>query len=358
MTNIPPADDGSEIDSDLFEDWLVQAADSKGVSKQELMNQMLSSYWILDELTGLVGETEANTTRQLSPEDSAPASESVSRESERSESTDAASEEKPTETESAEDETMETGSNEDVTEERIREIQLAIRKLVEDQSEAEARASIDEESADSPSADDETSRVVDELRQQCETLGSELDDLESRQDTQFDRLSDELQLALDRVNELEETQERLPDREDIEAIVDDIRTIDGRLEELHTADRELESRMDREFDSIEELFRRVLNTLDDLESELDATTESYQEDLEPIKERIKERKRLEELKNDALNRGVRKGSCERCDRTVDLALLESADCPNCTAHFTGIDDSGWNPLRPATLETGSAPTNR
>jgi hypothetical protein len=353
MTNIPPADDGSEIDSELFEDWLDQAADSKGVSKQELMNQMLSSYWILDELTELVGETEANNnTRRLSTENAKQAPEDESQDTERQESIDITPDKKSDESEPKET----ASSDDDVTEKRIREIQMAIQKLVEHQSTGETQRPVDE-SPDTSSPESEEPGAVSDLQQHCETLDSKLEDLESRQDSQFDRLSDELQLVLDRVNELEHEQDQFADKENISAIAEDIRTIDGRLEELRTADQELESRMDREFDSIEELFRRVLNAFDNLESELETTAESYQEELEPLKKRETDRKKLEGLKTDALKQGVRKGSCERCDQTVDLGLLESPDCPNCAARFTGIDDSGWNPFRPATLETGPVSTD-
>ncbi len=342
MTSDPPADDHGAADSEAFEEWLDQAADSKGVSRQELMNQMLSSYWILDELTGLVGETEFEGRadhRSPGPVESAPKAEGTN---------DSASDD-------SEGEQIENPS----TEESIRGIHAAIQELIEAQTGAESKRSTEvRQFASVPPFDEGIVSVVSDLQRQIGKYESKLDDVETRQDSQFDRFSNEFQLLLDRVEDLERKQDEYAKNDDIDALAAEIGELDGRIEKRRTVDeklesryRELESRMDREFDSIEELFHRLLDALDDLDSELETATESYRDELEPIQQREVDRKRLEELKTDALTREIRRGTCENCGQRVDLALLESPACPGCTARFTGIEDGGWNPFRSPTLET-------
>lgn len=343
MENNSPGEDET-VSSDSFEEWLEHAADSKGVSKQDLMNQMLSSYWILDELTGLVGETRGPNRggaehRSPGPTDSVVTSEAGN---------ETAS--GPTGEETAEAD----GSDDNSIEKNIEAIQASIRELIEDQSAVKREKKADTEATDEEPPDPLDGgvvAVVSDLQRQVGRFESKLDDIEDRQNAQFDRLSNELQLLLDRVSELELNREKFAEESDLDALADDVRNLDDRTRELQTQNHDFEAQIEREFDSIEGLFRRVLDALDDLDSELESTRESYRNELEPIKQRETARQRLEEFKNEALRREVRRGSCESCGQSVDIAMLESRSCPSCQTRFTGIDDSGWNPFKLPMLET-------
>jgi DNA repair exonuclease SbcCD ATPase subunit len=295
------------------------------------MNQMLSSYWILDELTGLIGETEARGGHEVSESSKAVDAEAEGR-----------SADDP-------DGSVET---DDGTAESLGEIQAAIRELIENQARDERRRA-DADALDRPPVFDEgVVAVVSDLQRQVGRFDGDLEDIEDRQDAQFDRLSNELQLLLDRVNELEREQDRFADAEAVAALAGDLEAVKDRVQEVRAANEGLESHVDREFDSVEELFRRLLDAVDDLDSDLDAATASYRDELKPIQGRLSKRDDLKALKTEALRREIRHGNCESCDLRVDLALLESPECPNCAARFTGIDDGGWNPFRSPTLETG------
>ncbi len=350
MTKDPPADDG-DADSEAFEEWLEQAAESKGVPKQELMNQMLSSYWILDELTGLVGQTEFEGNmehRSPGPVESPNPDGGRETESEIPES------------EADSDGAKDEGENAEraSTEESIREIQAAIGELIERQSAVEGQHP---DGVANP-LDGGVVSVVSDLQRQIGKFESKLDDAEARQSSQFDRLSNEIQLVLDRVNELERAQSTFVERGEFEAFVSETESVKTNLESIRTTTEELESRMDREFDSIEALFHRLLGALEELDSELDSVdtelrsaiesaTESYREDLEPLQEREADRRRVEALKTSALQREIRRGTCESCTQTVDLALLESPVCPNCSARFSELGERSWNPLRSPKIKT-------
>lgn len=366
MANNSPSEENGSVSSEAFEEWLQQAADSKGVSKQELMNQMLSSYWILDELTGLVGETNGGATdhRTPGPDEPVDASEDGSDGGHQAPTqSDTESGDEPGTHGGEPPEQASSGS--DSTEESIQAIQAAIRELVEKQPAFDDQQSPGSTDSTSNPLDGGVVAVVSDLQRQVGRFESTLDDLENRQDKQVDRFSTELQLLLDRVGELELERDRYVTERDFESLTSDVgelddrtRELDDRTQELNDRTQELEAetedidaRLEREFDSIEELFRRVLDTIEELDDELDTTSDAYSEELLPIKQRESDREQLQALKEEAIHRDVRRGRCEGCGQSVDLAMLETPDCPNCPARFTGIDDSGWNPFRSPTLET-------
>lgn len=241
-------------DSESFEQWLDQAAESKGVSRQELMNQMLSSYWILDELTGLIGETGAEATaghRSPGPSESASVRDDETQQEDEADVEDAS------------------------TAEGIHEIQAAIRELIEKQA-LDERRQTDGDAFDRPPVFDEgVVAVVSDLQRQVGRFDGDLEEIGERQNAQFDRLSNELQLLLDRVGELEREQDRFATADDLNALAGDLEAVTERVQEVWEANESLESRVDREFDSIEELFRRLLDAVDELDSDLDASTATY-----------------------------------------------------------------------------------
>jgi uncharacterized phage infection (PIP) family protein YhgE len=340
--NDPPEGSGEVNDTELFDEWLDQAADSKGIPKEELMDEMLSSYWILDELTELMRtETERSTAAssttpthrgldtEIDPElDSEPALSTP-------------------ESKDEGDESDEDG----LSEEHLHEFQVAISKLIESQGTVDPRHSSGESQSDSPASTETEDSASRDLHHQVEALDSKLEALDSRQDGQFERLSNELQLILDRVETLERDQDQFVAEDEIDALTSKIQEVDTQLKALRTTDDELASRMEREFDSIEQLFHRVIDALGDVESEVDAVTESQQSEMASLQQREAERKQLEKLKNGALVRGIKKGRCESCAQDLDLGLLESPECPDCGARFIGIGSSSWNPFKPPEIKT-------
>jgi len=51
-SDTPPAD------SDAFQAWVEHTAETRGVDKQELLNQLVSAFWILDEMNGVTADTD------------------------------------------------------------------------------------------------------------------------------------------------------------------------------------------------------------------------------------------------------------------------------------------------------------
>lgn len=355
MTNEVQEDNQEAVDPNIFDEWLSQTADSKGLSKNELMDQMLSSYWILDELTELVDGVE---TGQGSTHPSVGPTELASESNTGAETTGA---DETTEPSSTAGDSPPAGHTETsdatLSEENVREIQTAIRELIETQWTAELPQPSELAEYDSSTPSDQEADSVSEIRDRLDILASDLEDIESRQDSQVERFTSELQLVLDRVDELERQQDQYASKSDIAALSEAIEKLNNRVETLRATTDNLGSEMDDEFDSVEKLFHRMLDALDDLDSDIESATESYKDELQPIQQRQAEQKQLEALKTEAMEHGVRTGVCESCGGDIDLTLLESPTCPNCTDHLIGIDDGGWNPFRSVTFETEGALTD-
>ncbi|WP_299236737.1 hypothetical protein [Natronomonas sp.] len=385
----PSTNDADTVGAESFEAWLTQAAENKGVSRQELMNQMLSSYWILDELTGLVDGADSDRTAGV-PEPGSPERENERPDADRAETgaTGAAESDDLGADREAVAEMVESLSPAylEEIEDNVRTLQSAVRTL---EQRDEAGSSAPELSADAAGsvdgsliaiisymlrqfeeveselmkldrleeieADLEKLDRIDEIEADLEKLDrieeieAELATLRERQDSNVERLSDNLQLALDRVGRLESERDEFVRDDDVDAA---ITAIDDDIEAVKKEQAALEDRIEREFDSIEELFGDLFGSIEEIDDRIEDVSESYREDVPPLTERESEREQLEDLKTEALLNEERNASCGNCNQAIDIGLLESPRCPNCNGRFEGLTDSGWNPFKPPILEAG------
>ena len=58
MTEDPLGRDDASVDSSEFLDWLDQMAEAEGVSREELIESLVSSYWTLDEMLSLMEQAD------------------------------------------------------------------------------------------------------------------------------------------------------------------------------------------------------------------------------------------------------------------------------------------------------------
>jgi hypothetical protein len=388
----PPTNEADAVGAESFEAWLAQAAESKGVSQQELMDQMLSSYWILDELTGLVDGADSERATGV-PEPDSPERENdgpdAGRDEAKTEPTEPAESDDPDDLGADREavaemvESLSPAYLEEI-EDNVRTLQSAVRKL---EQQGEADRSAPELSANAAgSVDGSLIAIISYMLRQFEEVESELmkldrieeieadleklerveeieaelrkldriDEIEDelaalreRQSSDTERLSDNLQLALDRVGQLEAERDEFVRDDDVDAA---ITAIDDDIETVKEEQAALEDRIEREFDSIEELFGDLFGSIEEIDDRVAEVAESYREDVPPLAERETERKRLEDLKTEALLEEERNASCGNCNQAIDIGLLESPRCPNCNGRFEGLTDSGWNPFKPPILE--------
>jgi len=300
------------FDSDALEEWVAETADQKGVSKQQLLDEILSSYWVLEELSGVVTDSEVTTESQQS--EGQPAVESPG--DQRSETTRSAS--------SSTAEFSELKSE-------LQGLRTAIEELSQDR---------DESQDDTPSETGFSS-----LEGQLDTLSSAVVERQTETDNNIETLSEQVDALSERVATIESQLNDGMSLSELESAVG----------QTVSAQTELENRLESEFDSIEQVLQHLLDTTDNIEYRLGAVSESRQEALKPLREQYTIQQELTELKQEALRHDVTTGVCDTCDRKIDLGLLATSACPGCKRRFTGIEKGGWLPFSKATLQTTDQP---
>lgn len=369
-------DDTPTVDTDALGAWVAETAAKKDVSERELLDEILSSYWVLEELSDVVltGETDpdngdrpatrrdayteptrgAATGRDRYPPDSreqppadeesiaaeepsgdeSPPTESTTDEQSAVDEALTADEEPETESESS----TETGSaDEDV---ELSEIEQELGKLrtVIDELATEGSLPTPETAtaagSKEPAPDTASTTDADEETDEFAELTATVTEPEPNSPGVVAELDDELVEIRERLSELEAD-------------------LTGRIAEESDAREELKAWIEAEFDNIEDVLEHLLSTTDNLEYRLGSAIESHREQLKPLEAAQAEREQLRELKNEAIEKGVTTGECDSCGETVDLSLLPAPRCPSCDQGFTGVTDSSWWPFDSATLRTAT-----
>ncbi len=306
------------FDSDALEEWVAETARQKGVSKQKLLDEILSSYWVLEELSGVV--TDSSVTEESRQSEGQPQGESTA------DPQHASTDRQRDATEASQSPSAEFSE----LKTELQSLRTAIEGLSQEQQAKDPADEDDEFSTLEGQLDDLSSAVVErqtETDETVEELSERIDTLDERLGAIESRLDEGLSLA------------------ELEAAV-----------EQNSADHtELEDRLESEFDSIERVLQHLLDTTDNIEYRLGAVSESRQEALKPIRERNEMQDALADLKQEAIRHGVSKGQCDNCDQKIDLGLLEEPSCPSCERRFTGISKGGWLPFSNATINTTDRP---
>ena len=349
------SDDGTPaVDTDALGAWVAETARKKGVSERELLDEILSSYWVLEELSDVVlngdpvaeGSDRPPSQHDRPPEPTArtAAADRQTQDADRQEqSTDTVngSPDRDTPTEShpttEPESTIEAAADEDFElsgiEQELEKLRTVIDELATERSlptpepttpdtnRGESAEPSPAESDDKPDGFEEFTAATTESWSDSRGVVAELDD--------------ELIEIRSRLSELEaELTDRLAEEADERA--------------------ELESWIETEFDNVEDVLQHLLSTTDNLEYRLGSVIDSQREALEPLQAANAEREQLRTITNEAIEKGVDTADCDDCGETVDLRLLPDPYCPNCDQQFTGVTASSWWPFDTATLRTATA----
>lgn len=211
--------------------------------------------------------------------------------------------------------------------------------------------------------DNQLAELQNEQGQRVDQIVEELDELWSEQERQVEQIFDEVQLLSGRLENLDD---RLDDAASSSAVESLSERTDKELEGVHHRTAELEetvremrseydafeANVDAEFDGIESVFERLFDDIDDIEAEFEELRSSYGEDMHALRQQNRRQQRLAELKKRAANIGVTKASCENCDETINIGLLETPRCPHCEQSCVELSKgSGWNPFSSPVLHT-------
>jgi hypothetical protein len=331
------------------------------MSKAELIDEMLSYYWIVNELSKTVGEgTEG-------PETDADPNHSLQELRDHSDAPRESEPEGPREDEareSAKESPVNRSAGELVAdaiteEDRLEEIVRSLQRLQEgvDRIDESSPASDGDSSDDGPSELD-----GEEIAEAFLALQEHVEALQTRQDAAQRQIR---QI----VSRLERRQERIAkqaadddDLEDVttvqEAIVDELTDLDDRLDAtiehyrtLESSKERLEDRIDGEFDDLEQILTHLLETMSRFDTRLEDEIGSVKADTKMLKYQVEKHHHLGELKREANLQGIEKADCSNCGVTCRLGLLETPFCPDCGEQFAGIEPT-WVPFKNATLRNG------
>ena len=369
-------DDTPAVDTDALGAWVAETAAKKDVSERELLDEILSSYWVLEELSDVVltGEIDSESGDQAPPHGSyaeptrgattdrgryppdlpeqPPADEeSITDEpqadGESSTDEEQSADDPPTDEESTtsggstatEESTAETASaEEDVELSEIEQELGKLRTVINELATEESLPTPDETTAagsEQPDPDAVPTTDTDEEAAELDDLTAAVREPGLNSRGVIAELDDELIEIRSRLSELETD-------------------LTGRIAEESTARKEFEAWIETEFDNIEDVLEHLLSTTDNLEYRLGSAVDSHRGQLKPLEAAQAEQERLRELKNEAIKKGITAGECDNCGETVDLSLLPTPNCPGCDQRLTGVTDSSWWPFDTATIQTAPA----
>ncbi|ERH06245.1 MAG: hypothetical protein J07HN4v3_01857 [Halonotius sp. J07HN4] len=358
------SDDGTPaVDTDALGAWVAETAAKKDVSERELLDEILSSYWVLEELSDVVvnGETDPESgdhpaTRRESytepvrgaaadrgrhPPDSREQPSVEEQDADRASPSDQepSAEMPPTDEESPADEKLPTDEESTADTAELSEIEQELAKL---------RSVIDELATEGSLPTPEGATADDDSQSAPDTAATtETDEFAELTAAVTESEPDNSGVITELDNELVEIREQLSE---LEADLSEQITAESEARE------ELEAWIETEFDNVEDVLEHLLSTTDNLEYRLGSATDSHRERFEPLEAAQTEREQLRELKNEAIEKGVTTGECDNCGESIDLSLLPAPHCPECDQRLTGITDSSWWPFDSATLRT--APVRR
>ncbi|TKX72481.1 hypothetical protein EXE46_15795 [Halorubrum sp. GN11_10-6_MGM] len=336
---------GPPIDSDAFQEWVTHTAETRDVDEQELLNQLISAFWILDEMNGVTeGGDPIGSGKSLYPPEPADPGQQLIDDSE-VDSDIAAERSRSGEETERDDGKHGTGSGD---------------RAAADRSPDDTEAGASSEGAQTESAADELRslresmyeqlemiQTVVELRRQVSDLSLDVEQQRSRQEEFADRFSDNLTRLHSRVealdNRLDETDS--VDETELDRISEEFSV---EIDRLESTQREFEAWIDEEFDEIEALFRRLVDTTDTLEDRID----TLDAELSTLRDDDAAADRLASLRRDALSLGTDTGRCEHCETTIDLSMLDEPNCPDCDATFVAAEPAeSWSPFAKPILRT-------
>lgn len=289
-----------------FQEWLQSVAASEGVSQEEVLDQMMSSYWILSELSEMMGETDyGGTADGPNPTDQQAVSDQHEPDSDQ---TDAGVETDP---------------------EQI--IKLA--NLLNEPS----------DSTDTPQQGTDPQLVG-----------------------KLDQLHDDVDRLVNRINRLADGQKDsestiAADGEEVEELADQVENLEATVTDLAQTVDANEERTEEKFIHVEDILEYLVGRVDEFDKRID----DLANEVTLLASDESSEKPVAELKREANRKEIRTATCEACDAGVDIGLLESVTCPNCNTQFDrletkhrlfGLQRSHVLRRAPSDLEKGSSTT--
>lgn len=351
--------DAPEINADALERWVTNMANEKAVSEQELLDEVLSSYWVLEELADII-VAHSSEEVELERHDDLPTERANQDVTDRQNTPDHRN---PDQTPSDPQNDVSGTESIDVSglKHELTELRTAIEQISEDTSPETTRNQ--RQSADLA----ELLTEISSLRSGEATQSREATKPpESNRFRKTARSPNATQPAGNTAHNtvsnerLDELETRLQELENqfSDTLTDTISELEQRISDTKESDADFQSEINAEFEEIENVLDHLLEATSDMDNRLESVSQTHQAEIEQLQDYRSTQNQLETLKSDAIKHGISSASCGSCTQTIDLSLLESPFCPSCDSMFSDISPGSWVPFDTATLHVGSNPSSQ
>lgn len=323
MTDRPDFETSS-IDLDAFHDWVDRIAEAEGTSPDAIIQQLMSTYWILNELTETLEET---------PYEHLLEGESVG---------------EPGRDDAADTDDGESG----YTKSEIVDVIRAIAELNNEPAPPQPErsgGSIDPRLVDlieaihrhsdvqqSPGTDPAVARLTDKfdrLHEDVSSLDREIDDVDDTTGELASRLESVEERHERELSDLAETVAYIEDALSERAHRDRLEDLESRVDAKHEATSERVDSIDQTFEAAYADIKKILGHLLDSSAEHDATldvlVDAHESDLDRLLAAHEDATRLRQLQSDANRQGISTAICDACEESFDVSLLAEPRCPHC-----------------------------
>lgn len=303
-------------------DWLDEIAEAEGLSREAAVEYLVSSYWRLEEIVDLLEAGQEPSAPDTTPERSAAGDDPSELDDLHARFDYLLDDLQGREARSSEGaefrrSVVELGDRLERLEEALEPETAADPEpepaaLADRLSTVEARlasleAELDDRSRGEP---DELEAALDAVKRRVASLAGELDGVESR---------------VDELAESATTEERL------DAMNQQVRSFQGSISRRHDS---LHERVHGEFTHIRTILEHLLEATQANESRLDGAVEELEATLRSA---AADREALAAITRTANRRGVSTADCEHCGESVDLGMLQTAECPGCEHAFDALE---------------------
>lgn len=296
----PPKESAREdtrFDARALERWVSETASRKNIPEDELLDELLSSYWIIEELSRML-EVPGGDAIEETPVEYQP----------------------------------------DIETEQSDESPPTIAEQLERLKEQKESPELSER--DSSTVDGTTlNRALDVL---VDAASVGIDDSEEEVDTRIGSLETQIAELSDTIGELEETKVSQSELEEA-------------IEVVRTRQQSHEAAVNQEFDDLEPAIEYLIEKVESLEDRVTVLYQTRNEPSEAFESFMERRERLLGIKQDAQTIEVETATCEYCEEPITVPNLMEPVCPHCDRDFVGIDgpDAPFllRPFRPGTLIT-------
>lgn len=295
-------DMGSEgMTSDSVEEWLEEIAETEGLSREETLEDLVSSYWRLEEIFHLLQDTDIDLDR---------------------------SKDSPTKREFA------SASNLDELRSQVNRIARELEQSDStDASIAELQRVVTSLDSRLETTENQLSEFSDELSGLRDSPLAESDDIADRLTT-LERRMGRLESNVSEVDgRLEDVAESTVSDTQFDAYAREVESVQTALRNEHRSLRDL---VRNEFGNIRTILTHLLERSGVAEERSRKVGREFEDD---VRKHLEEQATVASILRTANREGIRHAECTNCGHTVDLSLLDNAFCPNCERALESLESS-------------------